>query len=464
VAALTSHGDYYTLKMRSWYDPQSLNADDLAKLNSAREEIAKNDQRTAEFKAMEKAIETEAQRPQTAGRPGFKPRIELLEQGLAAQLATVKNLTAKLQTLQGEYDAYKTKYSEKTFAQYVAEQRQKDAAERQAMQTALKEATDKHQEQLTAVAKDAELKTTDAIKRAAEAEKRANERISQELAKLDQERAEQMQKFQSRQIVQFDQPRGRVLNFNPGDQTVSIDVGSDQRVTPQLSFLVYGRGPGGKPQPEPKAKIEVISVQGKRQSLARVTQVAKPEAARPANVDSTSDEFWIKDSRLFYRARNPILTGDLIYNPAWDPNQRVHVALAGIFDLNSDGQDDVEVLRRLLQERGAEVDAYLDPKEGYQLRGKIDQQTQYLIVGTEPITGRVGKATDPAGEAKDPYTALQEEARRRGIQIVQVKEFLTRMGFSDMRLPTFRSNAAPSANGPNGGIRPNGQNVPQRDQ
>jgi hypothetical protein len=478
---LARERDYYALKMRSWFDG-SLNEEERERLKTAETKINElaaqsKDPRPEKFRELVRAVEGDgrATKPgarillaDAAGRmTSLKARLEQLEQQFASQLAANQSLNATLEATKKEFANYQAQYNPKTFEAFVAKARKEHADERGKLAEDNRQAAEQHKTQMEEVSKDAQQRTADALKRSEEEQKRAGEKLSQELAKLDEYRKELEQKFQSKQIVQFDEPRGMVVRADASGDKVYINLGSDHRVQPQLSFLVYGRGPGNKPQANPKAKIEVVSVVGNSLSQARVTQVAKPEANRDPALESTDEAFWISDPRQFWRARNYILPGDLLYNPAWDPRQSVHVALAGMFDLDGNGEDDVETLRRLLMDRGTVVDAYLDPREGYRLKGAIGQQTQLLIDGAPPggkiSPRRAGESPNGAGaEAKEPYEAMQDEALRRGIKIVKLREFLTRMGHSDLRLPTARPVAAPASSG-NRAV-PEPRNGPGKDQ
>jgi RNA polymerase sigma factor (sigma-70 family) len=90
------------------------------------------------------------------------------------------------------------------------------------------------------------------------------------------------------------QENWKVIRLDRAGKTSYINLGSDDRVTPGLTFGVHGVGPNGKPVPLVKGTVEVVRVLGRHLSQAQVTSVADA-------------------------ARDPILPGDLLFNPSWHP-------------------------------------------------------------------------------------------------------------------------------------------------
>ena len=84
-------------------------------------------------------------------------------------------------------------------------------------------------------------------------------------------------------------------------------------------------------------------------------------------------------------ARDPLLRGDLLFNPAWDPTQKTHVALVGIIDLNGSGVDGTQDLVRALEKQGIVVDAWLDLKDRTIKGPGMTERTTYLIKGERPL-------------------------------------------------------------------------------
>src|SRR4029078_6892055 len=62
--------------------------------------------------------------------------------------------------------------------------------------------------------------------------------------------------------------------------------------------------------------------------------------------------------------KNPILSGDRIYSPAWHRGKQLHFALTGIIDVNGDGISDLQIVRNLITLNGGVLDAYLNDDGG----------------------------------------------------------------------------------------------------
>src|SRR5262249_9598008 len=106
----------------------------------------------------------------------------------------------------------------------------------------------------------------------------------------------------------FDLPKGKILSIDRTGTTTYVDLGSGDRVKPGLTFSIFTPGLDGKRNSkEPKGSLEIVSLdtRDKHLSLARITETRSP-------------------------TRDPIQKNDLIYNPAWTPNMRQHVVIAGL--------------------------------------------------------------------------------------------------------------------------------------
>jgi hypothetical protein len=199
-----------------------------------------------------------------------------------------------------------------------------------------------------------------------------------------------------------------------GDQPY-ISLGSADNLKRSVTFSIYGKGVDGRPLRDSKGKLEVSRITGEHTAQARITE--------------------LKDER-----RDPVLPGDFIYNPAWNPNLKQHVAIVGTIDLTGEGRDNIQEFMRTLQNQNVEVDAYLDMKT-LKLKkpngdvGDITRQTDMLILGAGPnFGGRPIKAGDAAGEAKDAILkAMQDattQAEKLGVRIVRLNNYLETSGYA----------------------------------
>jgi chemotaxis protein histidine kinase CheA len=195
----------------------------------------------------------------------------------------------------------------------------------------------------------------------------------------------------------------RIVRMDPEGTHPYINLGSSDRVHPQLTFTVHGVGVDGRPNPQAKATLEVVRVIGPHLSQTRVTSA--------------------KD-----RNRDPIVERDVIYNPSWDPNLKKHVAISGIVDLTGDGRDSLKEFMRSLERQNIVVDAYQDPKDN-SMKGRITFRTDYLIVGEPPDSSGDNKATKAREEAATGRKHMEDEAKKYGVQAISLPRYLDMIGY-----------------------------------
>ena len=117
----------------------------------------------------------------------------------------------------------------------------------------------------------------------------------------------------------------RITDIGRTGREVYINLGSADKLQPQVTFSIHPKGRDGRLNPVPKGTLEVVSIKGPHLALARITSLARG-----------SD-------------KDPILKSDYLFNPTWDPNSRKRIVLAGLADLNEDRSDTTKVLRQLLE-------------------------------------------------------------------------------------------------------------------
>ncbi len=225
--------------------------------------------------------------------------------------------------------------------------------------------------------------------------------------------------------VSFEKPDGFVRWVNSSANTVSINLGSQDGLRERTTFSVYRKdhhGVARKGAEDIKAQIEVVRV-----------------------VSAHSAEARILDDDIY----NPISKGDPIYTPLWSPGQQEKFAVVGRIDLDRDGLDDRDQFRDLVSDAGGVLNhEVLD--DGTRIRylqypGKsvewsdgdpiLDSNTKYLIIANIP---------DPALAVQDDererrslissqLTALRAEARRLGIDEINLSDFLAYAGYKPQR-------------------------------
>lgn len=216
-------------------------------------------------------------------------------------------------------------------------------------------------------------------------------------------------------ILDFAKPLGRVVALDQRGDNVYIDLGTSDNVKPRLTFSVFGSG-SYRADRSPKATIEVLAALQPHMSRAHVT--------------------WIRD-----RGRSPLLRGDQLYNPAWSPNMKTHIAIAGLLNLTGESDpavgDSIRDLDQFLQSASRQhiiVDAYEDPRTASR-KGEISYSTTIMVRGDAAAFDQNASIVSgtPELERKNKLNGLRsamlEEARTKGVQIVPARQFLAMIGF-----------------------------------
>ena len=212
----------------------------------------------------------------------------------------------------------------------------------------------------------------------------------------------------------------QIVGLDRRGDNAYISIGSNEGLTPQVTFSVHSVGPNGKLNPVPKGTVEVVRIMGGSQAVARITST--------------------KDAK-----KDPILKGDRLFNPTWDPNRLRHVALAGIADLGGDGSDSSDELRRLLSRQKVALDAYIDTKDDKnpKIVGKgVSVNTDYLVVG-EGLDGFRGAKTydkEYIAKFKRLSDELKAKAANDGVAIISLRRYLDMIGYQPPKIVNLGGN------------------------
>jgi hypothetical protein len=215
--------------------------------------------------------------------------------------------------------------------------------------------------------------------------------LNGQVAKVTTNLKQAQEKIAPINMLALDPPKAKVVSVDRSGGIAYIDIGSGDRVRPGLTFSIFGAGADGKPRTDAKGTLEVTDVLYPHLSKARITGL------RNSN-------------------RDPVLTGDFLFNPAWHPDIRERVAVAGVIDLSGDGRDSSAEFIRNLEQQGIIIDAYVDFKDGKEgvVKGKVSRQTTYLIEGDNPGSTKV--------------TDLKKQAVDLGVTVVPARRFIALMG------------------------------------
>jgi hypothetical protein len=230
--------------------------------------------------------------------------------------------------------------------------------------------------------------------------------------------------------VAYEKPLGKIMTTDPRGQFAYINLGTADHVKPQLTFSVFSSMDTYRAGRDPKASIEVVRATGPHDAQVRITDVRD-------------------------RGRDPIVRGDLIYNPAWNPDLKQHIAIAGVIDITGDGSDSTPEVVRNLRKQNIVVDAYLDLHDAT-VKGEITRQTGYLVMGEKPdINATVGleqaaSANDLKKDINLRMGEMEETAHLKGVAVLPARRFLLLIGY-----PMPRTVAAPDY------VMPGVKEVPQ---
>lgn len=188
------------------------------------------------------------------------------------------------------------------------------------------------------------------------------------------------------------QPDGTIRRVNQRGM-VWIDLGEADFLPRQLSFSVYGVDQNGVARDRRKAAIEVTQLLGAHLAEAKI----------------------LEDDIL-----NPIVPGDKIYTPLWQPGRQGRFALAGFMDLDGDDLSDRGIIRDMIAMSGGVIDAELD--DDGRMQGELTVATRYLIIGdkkNESLESRIGQ--------------MRADAKEMGVEIITLANFLERSGWKDTK-------------------------------
>jgi hypothetical protein len=176
---------------------------------------------------------------------------------------------------------------------------------------------------------------------------------------------------------------------------------------PQLRFSIFDRGAHGLPTDKPKATIELTYV-GDKASVGKIVK----------QVDHA----------------DPIRPGDQVYSPTWDPNHPLHFALLGRIDVNRDGVDDRDTLKRLIELSGGVVDYDLPPPREGSERGQINPRIDYYVFDdSKSVFVKDQKSDAVMQEEKDFEKKLSDTkklARDNNLRPLSVDKLLGWLGYT----------------------------------
>ncbi|MBV8311233.1 MAG: hypothetical protein JO344_12690 [Planctomycetaceae bacterium] len=205
----------------------------------------------------------------------------------------------------------------------------------------------------------------------------------------------------------LDKPDGYITFVDLTRNEVQVNVNRRQGARPQMKMTVFVAGSPGVPTEKPKGNIQLIQV-GDQYSIAHIDKMVK-------DID-------------------PIRVGDIVYSPAWSPEEPMRFALIGKIDVNRDGKDDRLDLKRMIEEAGGIVDYDLPPPSHGKESGKLSARISWYVTDERMPLREVFEARTDAGMAAQAqfdkrFGQAIKEARSEGIRPMPLGRLLAYFGY-----------------------------------
>ncbi len=309
-------------------------------------------------------------------------------ESLAAEQATVKDLTGKLARLEAE------KQPQIDASMNQAKKLSQDLVNRtKTFEEDRKQLNDEKGE----LAAKLEKSRKDADKALASAQTKLDD-ILKNLTRIKILYGERTEQLEQATKQEFEVAEGEIRWVNQQNGTVWINLGQSDNLHRQTNFSVYSANTNDVTKAAKKASIEVTQILGEHLAEARIVE------------DIISD---------------PIVPRDVIYTPLWRPGEQQHVALAGDMDIDGDGKSDLKLLLNLIAMNGAVADMYVD--DNGKKVGKLSVTTRFLVLGKPPEIKKGDKGEDPT----KVYSQIRKEAADLGIKTMPLGDLLKRVGFKN---------------------------------
>ena len=205
----------------------------------------------------------------------------------------------------------------------------------------------------------------------------------------------------------LDKPDGYITFVDLERNEVQVNINRRQGARPQMKLTVFSANSPGVPTEKPKGNIQLIQV-GEQYSIA--------------HIDKMVNEI------------DPIRVGDIVYSPAWSPEEPMRFALIGKIDVNRDGKDDRQDLKRMIEEAGGIVDYDLPPPNHGKESGKLSARISWYVTDERMPLREVFEARTDAGLAAQAqfdklFGQAIKEARSEGIRPMPLGRLLAYFGY-----------------------------------
>ncbi|MFO0893098.1 MAG: hypothetical protein U0790_28670 [Isosphaeraceae bacterium] len=205
----------------------------------------------------------------------------------------------------------------------------------------------------------------------------------------------------------LDKPGGHITYVDLERREVHVDITRRQGARPQMKMTIFDAGSPGIPTETPKGNIQLTQV-GDQYSVGRIDRVAS--------------------------SINPIRVGDIVYSPAWSPDEPMRFALIGKIDVNRDGKDDRQDLKRLIEEAGGIIDYDLPPPGFGREWGKLTARDAWYVVDERPplrelFAAKSDRAVAEESKFLERKGQVIKQARAEGIRPMPLQRLLGYLGY-----------------------------------
>ncbi|MDG3003118.1 hypothetical protein [Paludisphaera mucosa] len=240
----------------------------------------------------------------------------------------------------------------------------------------------------------------------------------------------------------LDHPDGHITFVDFDRNEVHVDLTRRQGARPQMNMTIFDANSPGIPTEKPKGNISLTQV-GDQFSIGKITRTASPI--------------------------EPLRVGDIVYSPTWSPNEPMKFALIGPIDVNRDGRDDRDDLKRMIEAAGGSIEYDLPPPNAGKESGKLSARIQWYITDDQKERpalreNYVAKSdTSIAQQAvfEQRFGEMVKEARQNGIRPITLGRLLAYLGY-DMNVPVVGRSEAVNQRALNRLTEPKSRNDAQK--
>lgn len=201
---------------------------------------------------------------------------------------------------------------------------------------------------------------------------------------------------------------GQILDVNQGESEVFISRGTKDKVFLGMTFAVYADANALRPDPQtgelpaPKATIEITNV-GVDSSTARI---------RPGSE----------------RRGNPVVKGDIVVNPVYDPKKVYRFVVFGNFDPKGLGHP--------TEAGAAEIEAMIT-NWGGQVAAELMGDVDFLVMGQRPVLPSAPRPGSPIAVVQEynrqyakaqRYDDLIKQAQATSLPVLNANRLFTLIG------------------------------------